>query len=93
MSNHLNTEQLVKEYPALFTVSMLKKSRMKHSNTEGPPSFNIGRKVIYSHSDVLEWIASQKNNVRKAPLFSPPRRAGPGRPTKEAQIERRASAA
>ena len=93
MSDFLNTEQLSGGFPALFTVSMLKKSRMKYSTISGPPSFNIGKKVIYYRPDVLDWISSQKTNANKSASPVQARRAGPGRPSKAVEIERRASAA
>ena len=91
MSEYLNTEGLVAAYPELFSVSMLKKSRMQYADTSGPPHFNIGRKVVYARSDVEAWLAEKKLGQRKvAPLASVGKRCG-GRPTKADQIARRAA--
>jgi predicted DNA-binding transcriptional regulator AlpA len=27
---------------------------------EGPPSFKIGRRVVYDRDDLLKWVAAQK---------------------------------
>ena len=64
MSEYLNTEGLVAAYPELFSVSMLKKSRMQYADTSGPPHFNIGRKVVYARSDVEAWLSEKKLGQR-----------------------------
>lgn len=91
MSDYLSTQELVAAYPALFSVSMLKKSRMKYAEVSGPPHFNLGRKVVYDRSDVEAWLSEQKLGQRKiAPLAPVGKRRG-GRPTKEQEIARRAA--
>ncbi len=46
-----------------ISASTLAKSRMRDSETEGPPWVNLSRSVIYLRSDLDEWI--EKNKVRK----------------------------
>jgi hypothetical protein len=60
VSEYLNTKELAAAYPALFSVSMLKKSRMKYADTSGPPHFNIGRKVVYDRSEVEAWLSGKE---------------------------------
>lgn len=92
MSEYLSTQGLVAAYPELFSISMLKKSRMKYADTSGPPHFNIGRKVVYARSDVEAWLSEMKLGQRKvAPLPPIGKRRG-GRPTKTDEIARRAAA-
>jgi hypothetical protein len=90
---YLNTEELVAAYPALFSVSMLKKSRMKYADVSGPPHFNIGRKVVYARSDVEAWLSERKLGQRRLVVVASRTESRRGRPTKADQIARRASAA
>jgi len=93
VSEYLNTEGLVAAYPELFSVSMLKKSRMKYADASGPPHFNIGRKVIYARSDVESWLSEKKLGQRKPAAPAPVVKLRVGRPTKADQIARRERAA
>ncbi|MBI1198162.1 MAG: hypothetical protein GC203_09895 [Phenylobacterium sp.] len=91
MSEYLNTEELVAAYPALFSVSMLKKSRMKYADVAGPPHINLGRKVVYDRSDVEAWLLGLKRVVQKSAAVAPVVKLRRGRPTKADQIARRAA--
>lgn len=93
MSEYLNTEGLVAAYPEIFSVSMLKKSRMKYADVSGPPHFNIGRKVVYARSDVESWLFEKKLGHRKSATPTPVVKLRLGRPTKADQIARRDAAA
>lgn len=91
LHDHLTTDQLANEYPALFTVSALRKSRMRHPQQDGPPFLKLGRKVAYSRAAVSAWV--QAREVRCPDLFgealSPPPVIRRGRPTKAEEIARR----
>lgn len=89
MSEYLSTQELAAAYPALFSVSNLKKSRMEFSEVAGPPHFRIGRKVVYTRSDVEAWIASLKATSPKPVIHRPVEKVTRGRPTKADQIARR----
>lgn len=93
MSEYLNTEGLVAAYPKLFSVSMLKKSRMKYADTSGPPHFKLNRKVVYDRSDVEAWLTEQKLGQRKLAVIAPLTNTQRGRPTKAQEIARRQRAA
>jgi len=92
LEDFYTTEKLANEFPALFSTSMLKKSRMRDSDVVGPPFFQIGRKVIYSRSTVLEWIAQRQRSVNKSPSLAIASHKS-GRPTKAQEIARRQCAA
>jgi len=93
VSEYLKTEELVAAYPAVFSISMLKKSRMKYADTSGPPHFNIGRKVVYARSDVETWLSELKRGEQKPSASAPVFNLRRGRPTKTDQIARRVKAA
>lgn len=93
MTTYYTTEGLADAFPAIFSESSLKKSRMTCSETEGPPFKRKGRKVFYVHDEVVRWIESL--NASHAPFVAMHKAKvapGVGRPTKEQQIARRASA-
>jgi len=93
VSEYLNTEGLVAAYPELFSVSMLKKSRMQYADTSGPPHFNIGRKVVYARSDVEAWLSEKKLGQRNPTPLGSVTKLRVGRPTKAQEIARRQRAA
>jgi hypothetical protein len=93
VSEYLNTEELVAAYPALFSVSMLKKSRMKYADASGPPHFKLGRKVVYARSDVDAWLSEMKVGQRRLAVVAPPVNIRRGRPSKAQEIARRQRAA
>jgi len=93
LEDFYTTERLANEFPALFSISMLKKSRMRDADFVGPPFFQIGRKVIYSRSAVLEWIAQQQRSVNKPTPLAAFASVARGRPTKAQEIARRQRAA
>lgn len=37
----------------------------RHRN-EGPPSFKLGRRVVYRESDVLAWIEDQRQSTSRS---------------------------
>ncbi len=91
MPEYYSTSELVEAYPALFSVSSLKKSRMHAATKGGPPFIHHGRKVAYARQDVDAWINALKN-----PTKQPPRARSEtgqiGRPTKAQEIARRSYA-
>lgn len=90
------TKQLAAVYPAAFSDSSLKKSRMSNTEIYGPPWKNSGSKVFYDHDEVLAWIAKLRPGraAGGAEIASPSRRkSGGGRPTKAEEIARRQRAA
>lgn len=93
MTTYYTTKGLVDAFPAIFSSSSLKKSRMTYSETEGPPFKRRGRKVFYIHDEVVRWIESlNASHVPSVAMHKAKVPPGVGRPTKEQQITRRASA-
>ena len=88
MRHFLNTEQLATTYPALFSVSGLRKSRMRYPQMEGPPFLKLGKKVAYDEAAVDAWITARAVQVTVVEPPAPAR--GRGRPTKSQEIARRA---
>ncbi len=87
MRHFLNTEQLATTYPALFSVSGLRKSRMRYPQMEGPPFLKLGKKVAYDEAVVEAWItARQVPAVTVAEPAPIPKR---GRPSKAQEIAAR----
>lgn len=84
--------ELAEAYPALFSVSSLKKSRMADGVISGPPYFRNGRKVAYARNDVDAWIAGLKNRRDSQSRKTKASVVRLGRPSKEEQIARRTSA-
>lgn len=57
----LTTKQVAELYPFLRAPSL---RSWRHTRT-GPPSFSIGRKVLYRKSEIDAWIAAQEEATRR----------------------------
>ncbi len=93
MRHFLNTEQLAATYPALFSVSGLRKSRMRYTQMEGPPFLKLGKKVAYDDAVVEAWTKTRER--QPSPVDDPPELAPilkRYRPTKAQQIANRRAA-
>jgi hypothetical protein len=91
-----STKQLAAAFPAAFSESSLKKSRMSNAVVFGPPWKTTGTKVFYDLDEVLAWIDNLRPNQAGSALeiaSPPPRKTGAGRPTKAVEIARRQHAA
>lgn len=63
MSQYLTTKELSSKYPALFTESFLKKSRMVGSEINGPRYFKRGSRLFYHIDDVESFISDLKSSA------------------------------
>lgn len=53
-----------REVSALTSVTQSTLRYWRHCN-EGPPSFVLGRRVVYRRAAVLEWIQQQEQATRR----------------------------